>query len=73
MGVNIDSAVGAISSQVNKEESKIADMSKNMDPSNVKDVMELQMEYSKYSMEQETMAALVSSIKKMIDNITQRM
>ncbi len=73
MGINIDSAIGGITSQVNKEESKIADMSKNMDPSNVQDVMQLQMEYSKYSMEEETVAALVSSVKKMIDNITQRM
>ena len=73
MGVNIESAVGAISSQVGKEQDKIADMSKNMDSSNVQDVMALQMEYSKYSMEEETMAALVSSIKKMVDNITQRM
>ncbi len=73
MGINIDSAIGGIASQVNKEESKIADMSKNMDPSNVQDVMQLQMEYSKYSMEEETVAALVSSVKKMIDNITQRM
>ena len=73
MGINIDSAVGGIAAQVDKEESKIADMSKNMDPSNVQDVMKLQMEYSKYSMEEETVAALVSSVKKMIDNITQRM
>ena len=73
MGINIDSAVSGISAQVNKEEDKIADMSKNMDPSNVQDVMKLQMEYSKYSMEEETVAALVSAVKKMIDNITQRM
>ena len=73
MGVNIDDAISGISQQVDKEETKIADMSKNMDPSNVQDVMQLQMEYSKYSMEEETVAALVSAIKKMVDNITQRM
>ena len=73
MGVNIDDAISGISQEVDKEETKISDMSKNMDPSNVQDVMQLQMEYSKYSMEEETVAALVSAIKKMVDNITQRM
>ena len=73
MGVNIDSAVSGIATQVEKEEGTISDMSKNMDPSNVQDMMKLQMEYSKYSMEEETMAALVSAIKKMVDSITQRM
>lgn len=73
MAVNVDSAIGGITAAANQEEQKISDMAKNMDPSNVQDVMKLQMEYSKYSMEEETMAALVSSIKKMIDNITQRM
>ena len=73
MAVNIDSAVNSISGHVSEEENKIADMEKNMDPSNVQDIMKLQMEYSKYSMEEETMASLVSAIKKMVDNITQRM
>ena len=73
MAVNIDSAVSGIATQVDKEEQIIDDLSKNIDPSNTADVMKLQMEYSKYSMEEETVAALVSSIKKMIDNITQRM
>ena len=73
MGVDIDTAVNSISSHVSDEEKKIDDLSKNMDPSNVQDVMQLQMEYSKYSMEEETVASLVSAIKKMVDNITQRM
>ncbi|MXX99185.1 MAG: hypothetical protein F4Y58_04665 [Gammaproteobacteria bacterium] len=73
MAVNIDSAVSGIATQVDKEEQIIDDLSKNLDPSNTADVMKLQMEYSKYSMEEETVAALVSAIKKMIDNITQRM
>ena len=73
MTVDIDSAVNSIATHVSDEEKTIDDMSKNMDPSNVQDVMKLQMEYSKYSMEEETVAALVSAIKKMVDNITQRM
>lgn len=73
MAVDIDSAVNSISSHLDEEGAKIDDMLKNMDPSNTQDMMKLQMEYSKYSMEQETMSALVSAIKKMIDNITQRM
>ena len=72
MTVNIDSAVNSIATHLSDEEKSIDDMSKNMDPSNVQDVMKLQMEYSKYSMEEETTAALVSAIKKMVDNITQR-
>ena len=73
MAVDIDSAVNSIATHVSDEEKTIDDLSKNMDPSNVQDVMKLQMEYSKYSMEEETVAALVSAIKKMVDNITQRM
>lgn len=73
MAVNIDSAVNSVAGHLSDEEKKIDDMMKNMDPSNVQDMMQLQMEYSKYSMEEETVASLVSAIKKMIDNITQRM
>ena len=73
MAVDIDSAVNSIGGYLDDEGKKIDDLMKTMDPSNTQDMMKLQMEYSKYSMEQETVASLVAAIKKMIDNITQRM
>ena len=73
MAVDIDSAVSSIGGYLDDEGAKIDDLLKTMDPSNTQDMMKLQMEYSKYSMEQETVASLVAAVKKMIDNITQRM
>jgi len=73
MAVDIDSAARGIGTHISDEQKKIDSMTKTLDPSNTADMMKLNMEYSKYSMDVETLSALVSSVKKMVDNITQRM
>ena len=71
--LDLDTVSTSIGGKISSEETKIRDMVKNMDPSNTQDVMKLNLEYSRYTMEEQTMAALIATIRKMIENITQRM
>ena len=71
--LDLDTVATDIGSKISSEEDKIRGMVDKLDPSNTQDVMKLNLEYSRYTMEEQTMAALISTIRKMIENITQRM
>lgn len=71
--LGLDTLTQNFGSQIGSEETKIRDMIKTMDPSNTQDMMKLNLEYSRYSMEEQAMAAFVADFRKMIENITQHM
>ena len=70
--LSIDSIYNALSKGIEQQGSDLADMVKNADPSDMTQMMKLQMEESKYEMAIKIGSALTSDLKNAISSIAQK-
>ena len=69
---SIDSIYNALSKGIDTQGDKLADMVKNADPSDMTQMMKLQMEESKYEMAIKIGSALTSDLKNAVSAIAQK-
>ena len=62
-----------ISTYATEHSVNVANMSKNIDPSNMEDVTKLRMEWQKVTMAMELQSAMMSRLEKAIDTMISKM
>lgn len=73
MGLDFNTIDKGIGKNVNDMQNKLDDMSKNLDPTNTKDMLKYQQEMAKWSVAVGVESSTIKSITDALKGITQRM